>query len=464
MDSETHFDYIVIGAGSGGVGSARWTASKHGTKVAIIEHQRLGGTCVNVGCVPKKVMFNTASYIEDCHVAKDYGFSGTENVKLDFPSLKKGRDDYVAWLNGTYTSMLATSNVHLIRGWAKFVDNKTIEVDEADGKKRYTANHILIATGSTPNKIGFEGEEHSIDSDGFFDIEELPKKVVVLGGGYIATELGQILHTFGTHVIQVVRSKVLGFIDSEVTDVLEKRMEISGYDIRKNLNISKVEKVSDLNHKVTLSDGTVEEDVNYILVAAGRPANIVGLGLETTDIKLGKRGEIEVDEFQNTSVENVYAIGDVTGKWELTPVAIKAGRTLAERLFNNRPDAKMDYSNIPTVIFSHPPIGTIGMTEQQAKDKFGEENVACYKSSYVNMFYSLMKDKDAKPRDFIKYVVNKADNERLVGLHLIGRNVDEMLQGASIAIKMGATKKDFDSCVAIHPTGSEELVLCDPYV
>lgn len=406
-------------------------------------------------------MFNTASYIEDSHIAKDYGFSGTEEIKLDFPTLKKARDDYVGWLNGTYESMLSNANVHLIKGWAKFVDNKTIEVD---GKDRYTADHILIATGSSPNKVGFEGEQYTINSDGFFDIEELPKKVVVLGGGYIATELGQILHTFGTHVIQVVRSKVLGFLDNEITEVLEKRMEATSYDLRKGLNIEKVEKLSNDNFKVHLSDGTVEDEVNYVLVATGRPANITGLGLETTDIKLGDRGEIVVDEFQNTSVENVYAIGDVTGKWELTPVAIKAGRTLSERLFNNRPDAKMDYTNIPTVIFSHPPIGTIGMSEKEAKAKYGEENIKCYRSTYVNMFYSLMKDKDKKPRDFVKYIVNTAENERIVGLHLIGRNVDEMLQGAAIAIKMGATKKDFDSCVAIHPTGSEELVLCDPYV
>ena len=459
-NKENHFDYLVIGAGSGGVASGRWTASKHGTKVAIIEHQRLGGTCVNVGCVPKKVMFNAASVIEDNHLADTYGITGAEELKFDFPTLKKNRDNYVKWLNGIYEGMLGNSGVTVINGWAKFVDNHTVEVN---GKDRYTADHILIAVGNKSQKATFEGNEYTIDSDGFFDLEELPKKVVVYGGGYIATELGQILHTLGTKAIQVVRSEVLKIADDDIRDQFYKLADLSGYEIRKGITITKVEKTENV-HKVHFSDGSVEEDVDHVLVALGRPANIDGLGLDTTDIKITKSGHIEVDEFQTTSVPNVYAVGDVTGAAELTPVAIKAGRTLCERLFNNKPDLKMDYDLIPTVVFSHPPIGKIGLTEKEAKSKYGEENIASYKSTYVNMFYSLIENRDLKPKNLIKYIVNKADNEKIVGLHLIGRNCDEMLQGASIAIKMGATKKDFDRTVAIHPTGSEELVLCDPYV
>lgn len=237
-NSDNHFDYLVIGAGSGGVGSGRWTASKHGTKVAIIEHQRLGGTCVNVGCVPKKVMFNCSSFYEDLHMSDTYGFSGYEEVKLDFPTLKKHRDGYIEWLNGIYGKMLDSSNVTLIRGWAKFVDNKTVEVD---GKK-YTADHILIATGSHPNKIGFEGEEHTIDSDGFFEIEDLPKKFLILGGGYIAVEIGQVLHGLGTEVIQLARSEILTFADHDARKCLEKSMELSKYDLRKGITIQKVGK------------------------------------------------------------------------------------------------------------------------------------------------------------------------------------------------------------------------------
>jgi glutathione reductase (NADPH) len=403
-------------------------------------------------------MFNAASILEDCEMADSFGIQDVDKPKLDFSILKKNRDAYVNRLNGIYGNMLNNAGVALIKGWAKFVENKTIDVNGI----KYTADHILVATGSHPMKLGFEGEEHTIDSDGFFDLEELPKKAVVLGGGYIAVELGQILHTYGTEVIQIVRSKILAFADDEVVEVLEKNMKIHNYDLRKKLNIDKIEKIADKNLTVYLTDGSTIENVDCVLVAVGRPANTEGLCLENTNIQLGKNGEIIVDEFQNTTVEGVYAIGDVTGKYELTPVAIKAGRILSERLFNNKPHLKMDYSNIPTVIFSHPPIGTIGMTEKEAKEKLGEENVGVYKSDYVNMFYSLMANMEDKQKALIKYVTDKTDNERVIGLHMVGRNSDEMLQGAGIAIRMGATKKDFDNCVAIHPTGSEELVLSDP--
>lgn len=461
MESDNHFEYLVIGAGSGGVASARWAASKLGVKAAVIEKGRLGGTCVNVGCVPKKVMFNCSAILEDAHLAHTYGFSGGDQLKLDFNTLKTRRDNYVKFLNGIYQTLCDNSKVRIIEGWAKFVDNKTIEVN---GQDRYTADHILIATGSHPNKIGIEGEEFASSSDDFFDLEELPKRAIVVGGGYIAVELGQIMHSLGSNVTQIVRSDILTFIDDDCRDTLFKSMELSNYDIRKGVNITKIEKVGEKNYTVHLTNGTVEENVDFVLIAAGRPPSTVDLGLENTDIKLGDKQEIVVDEYENTTVDGVYAIGDVTGKWELTPVAIRAGRTLAERLFNNRAGLKVDYTDIPTVIFSHPPVGIIGLTEKAAKEKYGEENIGVYKSNYVNMFYSLIQDSSKKPRDIIKYIVNKKDDERVVGLHLCGRNVDEMLQGASIAIKMGATKKDFDRCIAIHPTGSEEMVLTDPYI
>ena len=406
-------------------------------------------------------MFNAASILEDCHMSHFFGIEGAEKAKIDFPTLKKNRDTYVKRLNGIYDTMLGKANVKVINGWGKFVDNKTIEVD---GKDRYTADHILIATGSTPKKLGFEGEEHTIDSDGFFDLEDLPKKSIVYGGGYIAVELGQILHALGSEVIQVTRSDILNFVDDQVCEVLKKNMEITKYDLRKKVKIEKVEKIGDKNFTVTLDNGTKEENVECVLVAAGRPALVQNLGLENTDIKLGDKNEIIVDEYQNTNVEGVYAIGDVTGKYELTPVAIKTGRILSLRLFGGKTDLKMDFEDIPTVIFSHPPIGTIGLTEKEAKAKYGEENVGVYVSNYVNMFYSLMDNQDNKQKNIIKYLTNKKDDERVVGLHLCGRNCDEMLQGAGIAIKMGATKKDFDKCVAIHPTGSEELVLIDPLI
>ena len=462
MESENHFDYIVIGAGSGGVASSRWTAKFHGTKVAIIEHQALGGTCVNVGCVPKKCMFNAAAILDDLHVADSYGLSGSEGVKLDFSILKEHRDKYIKRLNGIYDDMLANNKVTLIRGWGKFVDSKTVEVNGTD---RYTADHILIATGGKPNDGGFEGAEHTINSNGFFELEQLPKRAIVLGGGYIAVELGQIFHSLGTKVTQIVRSEVLrGLVDVEIRQVLYDTMELDSYDIRKGLNISKIEKIAEGNMTVHLTDGSVIEEVDCVLQAIGRSPNTSGLDCDKAGVELDSRGYVKVDEYENTNVPGIYALGDVTGKIELTPVAVKAGRTLVERLFNKREGLKMDYANVPTVTFSHPPIGMVGLTEAQAKEKFGEENVGVYKSKFVNMFHSLMQDLDKRPKSLIKYITNKADEDRIVGLHLIGRNVDEMLQGASIAIKMGATKKDYDSCVAIHPTGSEELVLMDPLI
>jgi len=282
--------------------------------------------------------------------------------------------------------------------------------------------------------------------------------VVIYGGGYVATELGQILHALGSKTIQVVRSEILRIADDDIKEKLYALMDASGYEYRNGTTIQKIVK-TETAHTVYFSNGSIKEDVDTILVALGRTANVSGLGLETTDIKLTPSGHIQIDEFQTTTVQNVYAVGDVSGAMELTPVAIKAGRTLVERIFNNKPDLKMDFDLIPTVIFSHPPIGMLGLTEKEAKEKYGEENTGVYKSTYVNMFYSLIQDSSKKPKNFIKYIVNKQDNERIVGLHLIGRNCDEILQGAAIAIKMGATKKDFDSTIAIHPTGSEELVL-----
>lgn len=417
MESENHFEYLVIGAGSGGIASGRWTAAKHGTKVGIIEYQALGGTCVNVGCVPKKVMFNASSILETKELCEGYGIEGGEGLKLDFPTLKKNRDNYVKWLNGIYDGMITNNNMTLIKGWGKFVDNHTVEVEGT----RYTADHILIAVGNRSAKGGFEGDEHCIDSDGFFDLEDLPKKVVVYGGGYIGTELGQILHAMGSKVIQCARRDIMRIADDDIREQLYKLMDLSGYDYRKHTTVEKVEK-TESGLRVHLSDGTIEEEVSEVIVALGRPANVEGLGLENTDIKLTERGHIQVNDLQETSVEKVYSVGDVTGAMELTPVAIKTGRTLVERLFNNRPDLKMDFDLIPTVVFSHPPMGMVGLTEREAKEKYGEDNIAVFKSTYVNMFYSLLQDREKKPRNLIKYVVLKNENERIIGLHLIGKD------------------------------------------
>lgn len=436
MEDMKTYDFIVIGAGSGGMGAGR-RASLLGKKVAMIENRVIGGTCVNVGCVPKKVMFNLANFLEEAHVMQDYGVNGTEGLKLDFKTFKQRRDAYVKRLNGIYETNIAKADVDYFKGTAKFESNKVVSVSTG---AKLTADHIMIASGSYPETPNFEGSEHCINSDHIFEMEELPEKMVVIGGGYIGIEIAQIMQAFGVKVTLLVRDIPLRFVDKDVVDELVVNMKKLGMDVRLKTPFTKVTKGDNGMLSVHLNDGTTVEG-EKCLIALGRPPNVEPLALENTDVKVEKRAVV-VDEFQNTTAPGIYAIGDVTNQATLTPVAIRAGRIVSERIFNNRPGLKMSYDNIATVIFSHPPIGTVGMGEQEAKKKFGDDKVKAYRSKFTNMFYSPAQSDDKKQSSLFKLICHIQDDgqEKVVGLHGLGKGIDEMMQGCSVAITMGATK------------------------
>jgi glutathione reductase (NADPH) len=457
-EGDTHFDYLVIGAGSGGMASAR-RAAGHGAKVALLEGARLGGTCVNVGCVPKKVMFNAASVAETMHTAHQFGFK-VDGYSLDWNKLKTTRDNYVLRLNGIYGRNVANSNIDLFSGFGKFVDDKSVEVDG----KVLTADNILIAVGGKPFVPDIPGKEHGITSDGFFELESQPKSVAVIGGGYIGVELGGVFHGLGTHVELFTRSeKPLPGFDSLIVDTLMSEMKKSGLVLHGNSDATAIEKGDDGMLTLVTKDGEKHGPFEQVLFAAGRVPLIENLGLDKTNVKTNGRGFIEADDFQETGVKGLYALGDVCGKVQLTPTAIAAGRRLADRLFNKAVDSKADYDDVPTVVFSHPTIGTIGLTEDQAIEKFGKDNLKVYTSTFTNLFYGTWDMEPAeKPKTSMKLVTTLPD-EKIVGLHVIGMGADEMLQGFGVAVKMGATKADLDSCIAIHPTAAEELVTLAPW-
>lgn len=448
------FDYLVIGGGSGGLGSAR-RASVLGAKVGIIEHGRLGGTCVNVGCVPKKVMFNTAVHAEYIHDHADYGFNVTLN-NFSWETVKKSRDAYVKRLNGIYENNLTKDKVEYISGHAVFTPDGNVKV----GDGVYSGKHILIACGGRPTVPNFPGSQYGITSDGFFELEDLPKKVAVIGAGYIAVELAGILNALGSKVSSLIRyDKVLRTFDSTLSEGVTDEMVKAGIELHTHTSVQEITKddatglltlhtLKDKKEKVTLTG------YDCVLLAIGRVPNTDTLGLESLGIDMDAKGHIIVDEYQNTSRPNVYALGDVCGKALLTPVAIAAGRRLAHRLFEGQTHLKLDYDNIPTVVFSHPPIGTVGLTQEEAEAKYGKDKIKIYKSSFTNMYHAITTRKTSTKMKLVCLL----PNEKIVGLHILGIGCDEILQGFSVAVKMGATKQDFDDTVAIHPTASEELV------
>ena len=447
-DSTQHFDYICIGGGSGGIASAN-RASRYGKRAAIIEAKDIGGTCVNVGCVPKKAMWYGAQVAEAIHkYAPDYGFDVTVN-SFNWKTLVASRDAYIDRIHQSYDRVLGANGVTLIKGFAKFIDNNTIDVDG----KVYTVDHITIATGGRPIKPPIPGAELGLDSDGFFALDEQPKCVVVVGAGYIAVELAGVLHSLGTEThLLVRREKPLRSFDNMLSDTLSEIMQEDGINLHTHTDVKKLEKNDDGSLTVHLNgEGTIKADV--LIWAIGRePANDK-INIENTDVELDPRGYIKVDKFQNTSAKNVYAVGDNIGVVDLTPVAVKAGRLLSERLFNGKDDAHMDYDLIPTVVFSHPTIGTIGLTEAEAKVKYGDD-LHIYNSSFAAMYTAVTRHRQATKMKLIC----AGKEQKVVGLHGIGYAMDEILQGFGVAMKMGATKADFDACVAIHPTSAEEFV------
>ncbi|WP_218354493.1 glutathione-disulfide reductase [Alteromonas lipotrueiana] len=442
------FDYICIGGGSGGIASAN-RAAKHGQKVAMIEGNLVGGTCVNVGCVPKKAMWFGANVAEAINrYSEDYGFDVTLN-KFNWPVMVANRRAYIQRIHASYDKVLAANDITLVQGYAKFVDDNTIEVNG----EQYRAPHITVAVGGHPRLPDIPGAEHGIDSDGFFDLEQQPERAVVVGAGYIAVELAGVLHSLGTKTDLVIRHDApLRHFDPIIHETLVEVIENEGPKLHKQSGVQKVEKLDNGELEIKLISGeTIVTDC--LIWAIGRVPSTDKLALENTSVALDDRGYIDVDKYQNTRAEGIYAIGDITGQVELTPVAIKAGRLLSERLFNGQKDAHLDYNLIPTVVFSHPAIGTIGLTEAEAREQY-QEDVKVYTTAFSAMFTAVTRHRQPTKMK----LVCVGEEEKVVGLHGIGHGMDEILQGFAVAMKMGATKADFDACVAIHPTSAEEFV------
>ncbi|XP_064918570.1 glutathione reductase, mitochondrial isoform X1 [Columba livia] len=494
------YELLVLGGGSGGLAGAR-RAAELGARVALVEPLRLGGTCVNVGCVPKKVMWNTAVHAEFVHDHADYGFE-TAGVKFNWRTIKEKRDAYVRRLNEIYENNVKKAHIDIIRGYGKFTADPepTIEVN---GQK-YTAPHILIATGgrpAVPSDCEIPGASLGMTSDGFFELEELPRRSVVVGAGYIAVEIAGILSTLGSKSSLLIRhdkkrprhlrawpgrgrretlldgadgryllhlvglgvpAQVLRTFDSLISSNCTQELENTGVEVWKHTKVKAVTKSPQGLLDVTVTsaapgrkptEGTIR-DVDCLLWAVGREPNTPGLGLDHVGVQVDAKGHVVVDEYQNTTRRGVYAIGDVCGRALLTPVAIAAGRKLAHRLFEAKAESRLDYHNIPTVVFSHPPIGTVGLTEDEAVAAHGRENVKIYSTSFTPLYHAVTQRKVK----CVMKLVCVGKEEKVVGLHMQGLGCDEMLQGFAVAIKMGATKADFDNTVAIHPTSAEELV------
>jgi len=443
-----HFDFLVIGAGSGGVAAAR-RAAEHGASCAVVEHGRLGGTCVNVGCVPKKIMWNAAGVAHALADARDYGFD-VSPAAVDWAALKGARDRYVADLNRAYERHLEKAGVRLIRGTARLLGGRSAGV----GGERVSADHLLIATGGVPTVPDVPGAGLGITSDGFFELEECPRRACVVGSGYVAVELAGMLRALGAEVTLLVRKEhLLRTFDDMLREALEREMRADGITILPHAHASGVRRGADGRLEVETVEGNVHRGFGTLLWAIGRHPLTARLGLEQEDVRMDAEGHVAVDEFQNTNVPGIYAVGDVTGRHPLTPVAIAAGRRLADRLFGRRPERHLSYENIPTVVFSHPPIGTVGLTEAEARARHGDA-VRVYRTEFNPMYHAFT----AHKRRCAMKLVTVGPEEKVVGCHIIGIGADEMLQGFAVALRMGATKADLDDTVAIHPTGAEELV------
>ncbi len=445
------YDLICIGGGSGGVATAR-RAAEYGAKVALIEKQRLGGTCVNVGCVPKKLFWYAAHTAEAIASAPFFGFAISDlQPAFDWPAFKADRDAYIRRLNGLYEKHLEKDGISLYRGEARFLTSHTVTVDgwHLQGK------HIVIASGGrpvVPEQI--PGAALGITSDDFFALSKQPTDAVIVGGGYIACEIAGVLQALGTSCTIVIRGeRVLRKLDADITDTLEEAMREQGISIHANTRVGKVERDSDGRLTLTLDTGTTLV-TDTLLWATGRSANSANLNLPAIGLVQNADGTIAVDAYQNTNLKNIYAIGDVTGKLDLTPVAIATGRRLVRRLFGNEANTALEYHNVPTVIFTHPPIGIVGYTESEACARFDEGEIHTYRANFTAMSRAFARH---RAKTLMKLIC-KGKEERIIGIEMIGDGVDEMLQGFAVAVKMGATKADFDATVAIHPTSAEELV------
>ena len=439
------FDLLVVGGGSGGVRAARM-AAQTGARVALVESGALGGTCVNVGCIPKKLYSYAAHYAEAFEEAHGFGWVMAEKPRFDWDILKANRAKEISRLNGIYLNLLNNAGVQIITGWAKVLDGHTVDVNGV----QYTAKNLLIATGGKPMVPQIEGREHVITSDEMFDLHPFPKRLLVVGGGYIACEFASIFNGLGANVVQLYRGdQVLRGFDDDVRQFLATEMMKAGVDLRLNTDVAKLAR-TDEGILVTLTDGqTLVADA--VLYATGRIPNVQNLGLEESGVTQSKDGAIVINDLYQTSNPTIYALGDVTARIQLTPVALGEAMALVDHLFGQKL-RKMEYDCIPTAVFTHPNIGTVGLGEADARKKF--DKIRVYRSDFKALKHTLS---GSVERTLMKLIVDDA-TDRVVGLHMVGADAGEVVQGFAVAMKAGATKAVFDSTIGIHPTAAEEFV------
>ena len=439
------FDLFTIGGGSGGVRASRVSAG-FGARVAIAEDRWFGGTCVNVGCIPKKLFSYAAHFREEFHDAAAFGWTVPE-PSFDWSTLRANKDREIARLNGIYERLLANAGVEIVRGRARVVDAHTVEIDD----RRYSAKHILVATGATPSMPDVAGRELAISSDEAFFLERLPANAIVVGGGYIAVEFASIFNGLGVATTLVYRGpRLLRGFDADLGERLGAEMAAKGIAIRYNADIASLARDADGELDVLFNDGSGAQ-AGLVMYATGRKPNTAGLGLEAAGVRLDRAGAVQIDGYSTSSVASIHAIGDVTNRINLTPVATAEGMALSRTLFKSEPTA-MDYDNVPTAVFAHPNVATVGLSEQAARERHG--NVEVYKTSFRSLKHTMG---DATEKIFMKLVVDAA-SQRVLGAHMIGPDAGEVIQGFAVALKCGATKQQFDATIGIHPTAAEEFV------
>lgn len=442
--SDYDYDLITIGGGSGGVRASRFAAQRHGKKVAVVENMRIGGTCVMRGCVPKKLLVYASHFAHDFEDSEGFGWQLGDNTH-DWPALIKKKDAELDRLEEIYHRLLREAGVDEITGTGKVTGEHSVEVDG----KTYTAEHILVATGGWPHLPDIPGIEHAITSNEALDLPKLPKHVVIVGGGYIAVEFAGIFHALGAEVHIIIRAdNILRGFDHTVRDALRVELENQGIKVHSECVVKSIEKTDD-GYSLRLDQIEMME-TNLVMYATGRKPNTANMGLEDVGVELDKNGAIVVDEYSKTSVDSIYAIGDVTDRVQLTPVALAEGMAFVRTIYDDKPTS-MSYENIPSAVFSTPPIGSVGLTEQDARR---DHDIEVYQSTFKPMKHTLS---GRDERSVMKLIVDKR-TDKILGAHMMGVDAPEIVQGIGIAVKAGATKSDFDATIGIHPTAAEEFV------